>query len=140
MDQTLSIGWTRAEAAARRTTFRRVLGVNLVLQVVIGVAAVVAPRCVSGFLGLGDPFPVGWVRAWGWMLLAASALYAPGWRDPVRSRWPNLVGILGRYGIGLLFLTMGGGFLWFAAFDLAFAVALSLLYLNLLKAELMSRP
>ena len=43
-------------------------------------------------------------------------------------------------GMVLVYLTLGGGFLWFAAFDLAFAVALSLLYLNLLKAELMSRP
>jgi hypothetical protein len=140
MDQTLSIGWTRAAADARCTAFRRVLGVNLAVQVIVGVTAVTAPRFLCEVLGLGDPSPAGWVRAWGWMVLAATALYVPGLRDPTRARWPNVVGILSRYGIGLLFLAMGGGFLWLAAFDLAFAIALSVLYLQLLKAELMSRP
>ncbi|MBR0682633.1 hypothetical protein GXW74_19225 [Roseomonas eburnea] len=144
MDQTLSLGWMQSEAAARRAAFRRVLGVNLVLQGVIGVAAVLAPGWLSALLGLGGTLQPGWVSAWGGMLLLVAALYLPGYQEPARARWPNLVGILGRFGFALLYvvLALGGapGFLWLAAFDLGFGVSLAMLYLSLGRAELMSRP
>jgi hypothetical protein len=66
---------------------------------------------------------------------------------PSRIRWPNIIGILGRFGMGFLFLLIGllggamlRGYLWFALFDLAFAVTLATLYFRLFEAQIMSRP
>jgi hypothetical protein len=147
MDQTSSLGWTLARAVSRRTVYKRVLGVNLVLHVVIGLFAIIAPATLSQAVGLSPASPAGWLRAWGGMLLLVTLLYLPGLLDPVRVRWPNIVGILGRFGMAILFLAValaGGqalrGFLWFALFDLAFAIALAMLYFRLFEAELMSRP
>lgn len=144
MDQTLSLGWTQSDSAARRAAFRRVLGINLILHVVIGVAAVLAPRWLSGLVGLSETLQPGWVSAWGGMVLLVTALYLPGYREPLRARWPNVVGIAGRLGFALLYvvLALGGspGFLWLAVFDLGFGLALATLYFALARAELMSRP
>lgn len=144
MDQTLGIGWTRNEAAARLADFRRILGANLALQVVIGVTAIAAPRWLSTQVGLDEPVQPGWVCAWGGMLLLVTALYVPGWLQPVRERVLNVAGILGRIGLAVLYLIMGlalaKGFLWFAGFDFVFAVVLTVLFLRLGRAELMARP
>jgi hypothetical protein len=128
-------------------TYKRVLGVNLVLHVLIGIYAVAAPAGLSLLVGLPAESTLAWLRAWGGMLLLVTLLYLPGMLHPARIRWPNIVGILGRFGMALLFLLialLGGeglrGFLWFALFDAGFAITLALLYLRLLKAELMSRP
>ena len=69
-----------------------------------------------------------------------AVLYVPGWMDPLRARWPNLAGILGRLGLGLVYLALGGGFTALGIVELALALLLAWLYLSLLKAELMSRP
>lgn len=144
MDQTLSIGWTRNEAAASHAAFRRILGANLVLHVVIGIAAIAAPRWLSSRVGLGEPVQPGWVCAWGGMLLLVTVLYLPGWLQPVRERVLNVAGILARFGFAVLYLMMGltiaRGFLWFAGFDFVFAVVLAALFLRLGRAELMTRP
>jgi hypothetical protein len=144
VNQSLSLGWTQSDTAARRANFRRVLGINLILHVVIGLAAVLAPRWLSGLVGLSETLQPGWVSAWGGMVLLVTALYLPGYREPLRARWPNLVGIAGRLGFALLYvaLALGGspGFLWLAVFDLSFGLALATLYFALARAELMSRP
>jgi hypothetical protein len=144
VDQTLSLGWTQSDSAACRAAFCRVLGINLILHVVIGLAALLAPSWLSALVGLGETLQPGWVRAWGGMLLLVAALYVPSYREPLRARWPNLVGIAGRLGFALLYavLALGGspGFLWLAVLDLGFGLALATLYFSLGQAELMSRP
>jgi hypothetical protein len=144
MDLALSISWTRDEAARRRAAFRGILGLNLFAHLVIGVTAIVAPRWLLSKLGLDEPGPLGWMYAWGGMLLLVTVLYAPGWLQPVRERVSNAVGILGRIGLAVLYLILGlttaGGFLWLAAFDFVFAVWLAAAFQRLARAELMSRP
>ena len=146
VDQTLSLGWTQSDSAERSAAFDRVLGINLILHVVIGLAAVLAPRWLSGLVGLSETLQPGWVSAWGGMVLLVTALHLPGYREPLRTRWPNVVGIAGRLGFALLYvfvvLALGGspGFLWLAVFDLSFGLALATLYFALARAELMSRP
>ena len=144
MDQTLSRGWTRTEAENRRSAYRRLLGFNMVLQIIIGVSAVLMPRWVTSLLGLHDPVQPGWVSCWGGMVLLATLLYVPGYLEPVRHRWSNLGGIVGRLGFVMLYiaLTLSGswGFLVPALFDLAFGAGLAIMYYRLAIAELMSRP
>lgn len=145
MDQTLSLGWTQAEARSRKDTYKRVLVVSLIVQAVIALLAILFPGTLSHLLGLPSATPSGWLRAWGAMLLLVTLLYLPGYIDPVRVRWPNVIGILGRVGTALLFLLLGlgtglRGFLWLALIDGAFATALVVTYFRLFRAELMSRP
>ena len=51
-----------------------------------------------------------------------------------------MIGVLGRVWMGTVWLFRGGGFLWFAALDYAFAAVLGLLYWRLLRDVLMRRP
>lgn len=145
MDQTLSLGWTQAEARSRKDTYKRVLLVSLIVQAVIALLAILFPATLSNLLGLPSATPSGWLRAWGATLLLVTLLYVPGYIDPVRVRWPNVIGILGRVGTALLFLLLAlgaglRGLLWFALIDGVFAAALAVTYFRLFRAELMSRP
>lgn len=140
MTDALSIGWTRAQAATRRGVYRRLLGLNLVLQTAIGLVAVAAPVWLSRIADLPGPPPVGWVRLWGAMLLIMVILYLPGWIAPVHSRWPNVVGIVARVGLAAIYCYLGNGLRWFALYELLFAVLLAWSYSRLLRAELMSQP
>jgi hypothetical protein len=140
MTDALTQGWSDAKAEASRSLYRRVLGLNLVLHLLIGLACLFLPYWVSRTFGLPGPIPTGWVRGWGATLILVTALYVPGLVDPLRSRLPNLIGLGGRLWMSIIWLFCGGGFLWFAAFDFAFFVILSMLYLRYLKDTLMSRP
>ena len=140
MDQTLALGWTRRQAAARRIRYQWVLGVNLGLYVLLALFALIAPTAFSRLFGLPLPVPSAWLRAWAGLLIMLSLLYLPALLSPLRWRWGNVIGIVGRFGMAIIYLFLGGGFLWFALFDIAFAVALFILYLRLATAELMSRP
>jgi hypothetical protein len=138
MTDALTIDWTAAQARTRRRIFQRILGLNLVLQVLIGLACMLAPDFVSRTLGLPPPAPSGWIRGWGATLV--TALYIPALQDPVRSRFANIAGILGRLWMATVWLVIGGGLIWVALFDLFFAIVLAAFYYRLLEAELQSRP
>jgi hypothetical protein len=140
MTETLTLGWTVARAQTRRRTYRLVLGFNMILHVVIGLACMFIPEFVSRTFGLPSPVPSGWIRGWGATLILVTALYIPGLQDPVRSRFANITGILGRMWMGTVWLVIGGGLTWFGVFDWFFAIVLGTLYYRLFDAEIMSRP
>jgi hypothetical protein len=129
-------GWTQAQAAARRAIYRSLLGANLVLQGALGLAMLAAPHWLVRLFAL-PPTPL---RLWGVMLLILTAIYGLGWFDPIYTRWPNLVGILGRAATALVYLVLGGAFFLIALFDAAFAGALAWTYWQAMRAELMTRP
>ena len=97
------------------------------------------PLCFSGIIPVSSS-TAGFVRIWGLMLVLLAALYACGWFKPIYTRWPNVIGIAGRCITALLYLFLCGGFLWFALFDGAFALALAWAYSRAIRAELMTRP
>ncbi len=136
----LSIGWTIDQARRRRRTYKRVLGFNMLLHLGIGLMCMFAPYFVSRTFGLPPPVPTGWIRGWGATLILVTALYIPGLKDPVRARYPNICGILGRLWMASVWFAIGGGLFWFGLFDLTFAALLAFLYFRLGTAELMSRP
>ena len=128
-DDALTVGWTRAEAATRRTAYRRLLGFTLIVPVWLARSA-----------NLPGPPPAGWVQLWGVMLLITASLYLPGWIEPLQVRWPNIVGIIARFVLAIAYVSLGRGLRWFALYELIFAVALAWNYRALLRADLMSRP
>jgi hypothetical protein len=140
MTEELTLGWTVARAQSRRRTYRCILGFNMILHVLIGLACMFLPEFVSRTFGLPSPVPSGWIRGWGATLILVTALYIPGLQDPVRSRFTNITGILGRMWMGTVWLVIGGGLTWFGVFDWFFAIVLGVLYYRLFDAEIMSRP
>jgi hypothetical protein len=135
----LRLEFARAEAARRRVIYRRLLGCNLVVQGVLGITMLAAPLWICQFIG-ASPMAAALVRIWGLGLLLSAALYLQGWVAPISARWPNLVGVAGRFASALLYLALGPGFFPFALFDGCFAAALLWSYTELGRAELMSRP
>jgi hypothetical protein len=133
------LAFARAVAARSRRLYQMILGVDLGLQLVLGIAMLATPAWVLDLVA-GPPVGAGFVRLWGLLLLIVTALYAAGWLDPIYTRWPNVVGIIGRFAAGLLYLCLGGRFLWLALFDASFAAALAWTYGKALTAELMTRP
>ena len=112
----------------------------MALHLAIGLLCMFAPYFVSDIFGLPSPVPSGWIRGWGATLILVTALYIPGLQDPLRSRYPNIVGILGRVWMATTWFVIGGGLIWFGLFDGFFAIVLAWLYYRYCVAELMSRP
>jgi hypothetical protein len=139
MNDSLSIGWSQDQATAHRSTYQKALGFNMLLHVGIGLLCMFAPYFVSDTFGLPPPVPSGWIRGWGATLILVTALYIPGLQDPMRSRYPNIVGVLGRIWMATTWFVIGG-LIWFGLFDLFFAIVLAWLYYRYCVAELMSRP
>jgi hypothetical protein len=140
MTDAFTIGWTQAQTATRRTTYRRLLGLDLIVTTVLGLVAIVLPACVSNFADLPVPPSHGLIRLGGTMLLILAALYLPGFIEPVVVRAPNVIGILARFALTLAAFYVGRGFVWFALYELLFGVLLAWSYRGLLRAELMSHP
>jgi hypothetical protein len=140
MVDTLTIGWSEIQARERRNTYQKVLAFNMLLHVGIGLGCMFAPNFVSHAFGLPPPMPTGWIRGWGATLILVTALYIPGLQDPLRSRYPNVVGIIGRVWMATVWFFIGGGLVWFGVFDLSFAVILAWLLYRYYVAEIMNRP
>jgi hypothetical protein len=145
MTDALTLGGTEAQAEARKSTYQKVLGFNMLLHLLIGLGCMFTPHLVSQTFGLPPPVPTGWIRGWGATLILVTALYVPGLQDPLRSRAANIIGILGRLWMATVWFCVWGfagevGFFWFGLFDLTFAVILAWLYYRYGVAELMSRP
>ena len=140
MTDTLSAGWTRSRADERIKMHRRVLGLALVLQVIIGALFLFCPAFSLGFIGLPAGAENPWPSIWGATLIFVTVMQIPGALNPVHQRYPNLIAVLGRALMVATFVAHGGQFLWFAAFDAVFGVLIYLSFRRLVIAELMSRP
>ena len=140
MTDALTIGWTRAQADRRRTTYRRLLALNLILQTALGLVALVAPVWLARAANLPGPPPAGWVQLWGVMLLLMVLLYVPGWVQPVFVRWPNIMGIVARFALAVVYVFLDKGLRWFALYEALFAIVLTWSYSRLLRDELMAEP
>jgi hypothetical protein len=134
------IGWTQAQAATNRRTYRRLLLIILLVQVAAGATALFAPLCVTRFLHLPDAMPDAYLRIAGLLLLTKVVLSLPGYMEPVFARWPNVSIILSHFAAAILLFWLGGNFRWLAAYALIVALLLFWAYKRLLGAELMSRP
>jgi hypothetical protein len=139
-DDALTVGGTRAQAATARTTYRRLLAFNLIVQALLGLIALIVPVWLARQADLPGPLSPGWVQLWGIMLLIMASLYLPGCIEPLHVRWPNVVGIVARFILAVAYFRLGQGLRWFALYELIFAIALAWSYRRLLRAELMSHP
>jgi hypothetical protein len=115
----------------RLVTYRCILGLNMSLHLAIGLGCMFLPYFVSSTLGLPPPVPKGWIVGWGATLILVTALYIPGLRDPLGTRYPNVCGIGGRIWMATVWFVLGGGFFTFGVFDASFAAILAFFYYRL---------
>ena len=140
MSNSLSLGWTQSIAARRLSSHRRVFGLALGLQLIIGVIFLFCPSYALGVVGLDKAMGPEWPSIWGATLIFVTIMQIPGWLDPVRQRYVNVVAVLGRGLMVLTFASHGGPFLWFAGFDAVFGVLLAIGFRRMVLTELMTRP
>ena len=77
---------------------------------------------------------------WAGMVILASVFQVPGFLEPIHNRTPNIIGILGRVGMTVLYIILWGPFLWLAVFDGGFAILLYVTFRRAILAELQTRP
>lgn len=86
---TLSIGWTQADAHRSLTRFRRLLAVNLALQSLVALLCILAPSCGAWITGIEPSLARPLLPVWGGLVLLVSALQC--WHGSTRSgsgsRW-----------------------------------------------------
>lgn len=140
MRDTLSTGWTRARADRRISMHRKVFGLAILLQLVVGGLFLFYPSFSLEFVGLPVTMGPEWPSIWGATLIFVTVLQIPGMLQPVQARFTNVIAVLGRFMMVATFLAHGGPFLWFAAFDAVFGALLAFGFYRLVMAELGSRP
>ena len=117
------------------TRYRFMLMTSIVLNVAVAFFIIFTPDAFTNLLHQPDAFPDTWPRHWGFQLLAINGLYVPGYRDPVRNRWPNWCGIVIRVTFALFFFTQGDGFVPMGLYDGASALVLMLTYIPVVRSS-----
>jgi hypothetical protein len=130
-----SLAESRRAAEARAAEFAGLYRVVLVAEAAVALALLILPGWTAELFGLPETLDL---TIPGAFLLWAVVFQVPGLLNPVHSRLPVVIGVAGRYGIGIALLTEG---LWlFAAMTLAFALALTVVYHRMARTVIMSRP
>src|SRR5262245_57057021 len=89
MSQSQTISQSEAVAASRLHIYRLLFLISILTNLVICFWCIFAPVSFARFMHQPDPFPEGWVRAWGATLLGLHLVYVPGLRNPLFYRLPN---------------------------------------------------
>ena len=119
--------------------FRRVMGIGLALDALLGLWLLLWPGGPVALLGLGEPAdPL--ARAAGLMGLGLATFAVPALIRPLRQRMTTLLFTAMRAALGVLFLLAGGGFVWLSLYQLGLASAQGLLYWRAWLADLTSKP
>jgi hypothetical protein len=122
-------------AEARVAEFAGLYRVVLFAEAAVALALLIVPGWTAELFGLPEALDS---TIPGAFLLWAVAFQVPGLLNPVHSRLAVVIGIAGRYGVGIALLTEE---LWlFAAMTFAFAQALTVVYHRMARTVLMSRP
>ena len=114
--------------------YRFVLMASIVLNVAVAFFIIFSPDGFTNLLQQPDAFPKAWPRHWGFQLLAINGLYLPGFRDPVRNRWPNWCGIGIRIVFARFFFSQGDGFVPMGIYDGLSGLLLLATYLPALRS------
>ncbi|MCV0424120.1 MAG: hypothetical protein K5905_01475 [Roseibium sp.] len=136
----LSIGSTKAQAKTLISRHRRIFGLALALQIVIGALFLLLPSFSLSVVGLPTTMGPQWPSIWGATLIFVTVMQVPGALDPINQRYANVVAVLGRLLMVITFLSFGGPFVVFALFDLVFGALIYVGFRRAVIAELQSRP
>lgn len=136
MEPLISLSQSVARAEERTHGFRQMLGVVLAIEALFGLWLLATS---IGAFGLTEIEVAGISPGLtGIMLLWAVLFQVTGYFDPVRNRLPVVLGVLGRYLVGIIALCLG---LWIVGVvAIAFGLALNYTYHATVRAVVQARP
>ena len=135
MSDIYSLEFAEGQADARIAEFKNLFQLVLAVEVLLALALLIFPSWVSNLIGIPDNIDT---ALWGVLLLWTVAFQIPGLLNPVHSRLPVVIGVLGRYGLGIAFLCLA---MWICGIvTLAFALILNVAYHRMVRGVIMSRP
>jgi len=140
MSDGLSASYSEAAAEKGRGEYRLVLGVLMAIDALMGLALLVCPRAAVRLLDVGDPGSSEWARIAAILILIVVAFLWTGWNHPNRAKLVNVVGIVGRFLLGIALILIGGSLLWVGLFEIVAALILARFYYRFFAALVMSRP
>ena len=122
-------------ADARVTGFTGLYRVVLAAEALFGLALLIVPGWMTEVFALKEG---AYTAVWGAFLLWSVLFQVPGVMNPVHSRLPVVIGVVGRYLVAIVYLTQA---LWLPAIvTAAFALGLNVVYYRMVLSVLMSRP
>ena len=131
-----SLSDATGQGVTRTAQFRSLLGYVLLVEAAFGLWLLLS--AIFGF-GMTEVEAAGISPGLtGAFVLWAVLFQVPGYLEPIRNRLPVIIGVIGRYGIGIVCLLLG---LWLTALVIfGLALALHIVFHRTVRAVLMSRP
>jgi len=138
-DMTLS-GVALDKAKSTKSAYRSVFGLILLFEVIIAFALLFVPHRVLDILGMTHIGAEMWLRllAGIWLILLLYQFAAR--RQPLLSRYPNIINVIGRFGLAIVLACLGGYFLYGAIYMVVTAFILYILFRRMIIGELQTRP
>jgi hypothetical protein len=137
---TLNLTLAKQEAQNRKRTLRTVLIAGIIYHVVLSLIMLFVPNDLITVL-VHLPSNVAHIFALSGLLPLLTTFYrATGAIDAFRWRWPNIIAIVQHLLLALVLLFSGGRLPIFGIVEISLAAITALLFLNYVKAEIMSRP
>jgi hypothetical protein len=137
---TLDLSLAKQEAQNRKRILRNILIAGIIYHVVLSLIMLFVPNdLITALLHL--PSNVTHTFAMSGLLLLLTTFYrATGAYNVFRWRWPNIIAIVQHLLLALVLLFSGGRLPIFGIVEISLAAITALLFLNYVKAEIMSRP
>jgi hypothetical protein len=107
--------------------YRRLVWAGIVANIVVALISIAWPAEVLGFLHLEPAQPLVWPRFAVFLLILLSIFYVPAAMDPLRNRFSAIFAVICRFGGVMFFALVGGGYILFGLFDLAFGLPQAIL-------------
>lgn len=107
--------------------FRHLMWVGIVANIVIALISITWPADVLAFVSLEPAQPLVWPRFSAFLLILLSIFYVPAAIDPVRNRFAAVFAVICRFGGVAFFALVGGRYILFGLFDLAFGLPQAIL-------------
>ena len=124
------------------TAFKWLVRLRIIANVALaGYLMLWVPQKLAGILGLGAPAEL--IRALGTLYIFVTLAYLPSAIAPSRCMPNNLFVLLGPILPIVMFVVIGWtswGFMWLAAYELVFAIALNMVFRRDYVADLMAKP
>src|SRR5262245_1434534 len=100
--------------------FQRFVWLGIIGNIIITLTAIFFTEWVIEFLRLDPAFPLLWPRFGAFGILLLTGFYLVAATDPLRSPWATIMTLVGRAGGLLFFSLVGGRYIVFGLYDLAF--------------------
>ncbi len=122
------------------TLFKQIIRLRILALLAIALYALIDPAGFLKLLGGGDDVSHDWVRGVGALFIFIAFAYLPSAIAPSRTHLSNLFPLIAPVIPAILFVWIGGPFLWLALLELAFLLALHLSFRRDAVRWLMAQP